>query len=702
MVGHQLLSDTLRRGAAALAVLLLPITGARAAELTLDEALVLGDCARAAALDASANTVGQRIGVARCLTALGRPMDAASRFAGLRGGDIDGYVRLLEAEARLASHDAAGALERLAGVSLPAPASERLALARGRAHLEAGQLEQARETLRPLLEGSLGAAGHSADPWGADPAEVRWLLAEGAVKRGEPERAIPVWQAIWARNPTSPRALQAATRLAAAGSSVPDPSTADGRALMLERVRTLDKLFLYKESLALRDQLADQGVRTLARAAFNAKDYARAASLWSTIPDLGAQDSFDLALATTRAGDYTAAEQHYRNVVRTWPATGTADFASYKIGYLAYDAGQLERAVGLLREHLSRYPSSAHEDEARWFIAWSLVRLERKAEAERALDELLAAAPGSSLSAGARYWKARLRDQAGDSTGARQVYEAVLSSYPTTGYAWFSADRLNRSWTSRPLPSAPTVPAALQTSAYKRGATLLEAGLDGWARAELGTLTGAARAAGKDARLALALLLVRAGDYNGARGLAEGLCGTPWKGDVDLVAAQACWPRPQGALLDRITRDGGLDRLLPYAIMNAESALRPTVTSPVGARGLMQLMPEVGGRAHAIRFPGRSYSVDDLYLPAYNAALGTTELVALRQRLASARTSPQLPLVIAAYNGGPEAVERWIPADPRNAEADWFSENIGYTETRQYVRRVLGFLQTWRYVYGDG
>ena len=38
------------------------------------------------------------------------------------------------------------------------------------------------------------------------------------------------------------------------------------------------------------------------------------------------------------------------------------------------------------------------------------------------------------------------------------------------------------------------------------------------------------------------------------------------------------------------------------------------------------LMPEVGARAHAIRFPGRGFHADDLYLPAYNAALGTQKL----------------------------------------------------------------------------
>jgi len=68
-------------------------------------------------------------------------------------------------------------------------------------------------------------------------------------------------------------------------------------------------------------------------------------------------------------------------------------------------------------------------------------------------------------------------------------------------------------------------------------------------------------------------------------------------------------------------------------------------------------------------------------------------------------------LVIAGYNGGPDAVGRWLNqwttedggsamwGDPDRV--DLWAEFIGYSETRKYVRRVLGFLQTYRLVYGD-
>jgi soluble lytic murein transglycosylase len=123
----------------------------------------------------------------------------------------------------------------------------------------------------------------------------------------------------------------------------------------------------------------------------------------------------------------------------------------------------------------------------------------------------------------------------------------------------------------------------------------------------------------------------------------------------------------------------------------------------------MQLMPDLAETLHADRFPGAPYDPDQLYRPAYNALLGTTELGKLHARFngdsrlsGSGGAHGWIPLVIAGYNGGPEAVNRWLNISRVAIEPDIFMENIGYTETRRYVRKVLGYMQTYRYVYGDG
>ena len=84
----------------------------------------------------------------------------------------------------------------------------------------------------------------------------------------------------------------------------------------------------------------------------------------------------------------------------------------------------------------------------------------------------------------------------------------------------------------------------------------------------------------------------------------------------------------------------------------------------------------------------------------WNAELGTTELTRLAKRFRASAIEQQLPLVIAGYNGGPDAVERWLGAWATTPRADEWAEFIGYSETRKYVRRVLGYLQTYRLAYG--
>lgn len=131
--------------------------------------------------------------------------------------------------------------------------------------------------------------------------------------------------------------------------------------------------------------------------------------------------------------------------------------------------------------------------------------------------------------------------------------------------------------------------------------------------------------------------------------------------------------------------------------MNAESGLDPSVTSPAGARGLMQLMPQLAADL-AVDLP--NFHVDQLYHAGVNARLGTRELGQLQRQFQNASIQPTLPLVIAGYNGGSAAVERWLGSYSQRPAVDEFCEEISFTETRRYVRRVLGYLMQYRRAYG--
>lgn len=133
---------------------------------------------------------------------------------------------------------------------------------------------------------------------------------------------------------------------------------------------------------------------------------------------------------------------------------------------------------------------------------------------------------------------------------------------------------------------------------------------------------------------------------------------------------------------------------LVLAIARRESEFDPGVISPVGARGLMQVMPrtaqEVAGWLDV------EYSESKLLTdPIYNAVLGATYLERLAEQF-----NGNAVMIAAGYNAGPSRPERWMQerGDPRRGDMDvidWI-EHIPFTETRNYVMRVTESLPIYR------
>jgi len=117
----------------------------------------------------------------------------------------------------------------------------------------------------------------------------------------------------------------------------------------------------------------------------------------------------------------------------------------------------------------------------------------------------------------------------------------------------------------------------------------------------------------------------------------------------------------------------------------------PAATSGVGARGLMQIMPEVGrGLAQAAGFP--IWDPVLLYQSDVSLQLGTRHLEELARRY----TRPVE--VLAAYNAGASRVERWSERAGA-ADAELFAERIPYVETRDYVRIIQRNRDLYRSLY---
>ena len=126
-----------------------------------------------------------------------------------------------------------------------------------------------------------------------------------------------------------------------------------------------------------------------------------------------------------------------------------------------------------------------------------------------------------------------------------------------------------------------------------------------------------------------------------------------------------------------------VDRSLVYAHALQESRFRTNVTSPAGARGLMQVLP--GTAAQMARRRGEA-GVGSLSNPSVNLEYGQSFIETVRDMSA---TGGMLPKVIAAYNAGPLPVGEWNYKTRDSGDPLLYIESIPYWETRAYVATVM-------------
>ncbi len=158
-----------------------------------------------------------------------------------------------------------------------------------------------------------------------------------------------------------------------------------------------------------------------------------------------------------------------------------------------------------------------------------------------------------------------------------------------------------------------------------------------------------------------------------------------------LAAAPLAFPTT--AIPHKIRVRHGVGAHMVYAVARQESAFEPTAVSHAGARGLLQLLPstaKITARKAGLPYSRRRLTSD----PAYNAALGAAHLSDLVDDFGGSYI-----MTFAGYNAGPRRVTEWVEryGDPRSSKVDavdWV-ERIPYTETRNYVQRVMENLQVY-------
>ena len=172
-----------------------------------------------------------------------------------------------------------------------------------------------------------------------------------------------------------------------------------------------------------------------------------------------------------------------------------------------------------------------------------------------------------------------------------------------------------------------------------------------------------------------------------------------WGGTGDgrqtLKRLRVRFPLAHWPLVVEYGRETNLDPYLLLSIARQESTYRPSLTSSAGAKGVMQLMPGTATQLAKKNDAIARADTKNLTDPVVSFKLGAYYLRQLLDRF-----DGNVVYALAAYNAGPNRCEKWIKKFGTEDSAE-FIENIPYAETRNYVKRILGYYAAYHSLYPE-
>ena len=325
----------------------------------------------------------------------------------------------------------------------------------------------------------------------------------------------------------------------------------------------------------------------------------------------------------------------------------------------------------------------AHADDA--VQHWRLAVAVRHGDWQRALDSIPVVTKGGMANAQRwRYWRARALSELGDNEGALAFFKKLAGE--RSYYGFLAADGIGVPYEFSDQPLIFNDASLIELAATPPGRRIrallsLKRILDARREWYFWTTRMSEYERSRAAKLAQRWNWHDAGILTVAR--------TPYRDDLELR-----FPVAHSKEVTHYATSQRLEEAMVLALIRQESAFMADATSPKGARGLMQMLPSTG-RQMARSLGTRLKRRDQLFDPATNVRFGTFYF---RRLLDSHDENPVLAL--GAYNAGPRRVARWRPQNDRE-RADIWVENVAFSETREYIKRVLAYTAVYEHRLGQ-
>jgi soluble lytic murein transglycosylase len=632
------------------------------------------------------------------------------------------YLDLVAARARVASGNPAGALDALERSHARAPEAIRN-------DLDALRVDVYRALERP---NDALAAASAAARGGADSAaylkllEVRFQLASDA---GDVDAAAGAARELFANHRRSNEAHACAAALARdREASRFDSETLLACAAVLRDARQRDAL------RAVLRRLDGQALSTAQGEAhrllwgeyhFMNGDYSRAIALARPSyadPSLRRRSMLVMARSYKRVGRTADAATTYEAYARVFPNDAMAAEALYAAAALHAEQGREGEETRVLDQLRRAYPSTFYGWAASVARARALEASGDFADAFAIFDQWLARSRRTDEAA--LFYASRLRRAMGDAPGGDALLAELRVVNPYSFYArpdlaaagndgapassagslhaWLSAAAEKRADAfervrPRVATSSGGTPTPEAARSIERARFFLAVGLRDWAERELDVARGRADGAAECLELAR-VFDDYAMPWRSVRLYEKARAGVPWRERAQSAEDFRYLTHPVPYPVQVVTAAGreGIAPGVLYGMMREESCFDADVVSRAGAVGLMQLMPETA-RSVARRLDLAPEAGDRLGDPVVNVSIGTWYAADLLRE-----GEGSVVWMLAAYNAGPGAADRWIERGARGAEAVDAVESIDYRETRGYVKRVVEAANVYQALYFEG
>lgn len=406
------------------------------------------------------------------------------------------------------------------------------------------------------------------------------------------------------------------------------------------------------------------------------------------------------------AGRFDVAKQAAFAIASVWPKErDTGDTLNW-LAKKVEDAAGFEAAVPVFYKLAESAPDHHHSDDGMIHVGDVYAAKGNKAEALKAYNFLGDHLKEAKLQDYGYYKAALLELKTGNAAGANAHFAKAASLAPGKYYAHRALDRLGRDGGinlrvdgtnafMQPLTGMRATPPALSplVANAPQFLRLRFFGQHGLEEGEWEALDLLEKLEKDPAHEAIYQAVAETGFAHTALqfalahgwGMANGEK-TPALRRLELP--RAYWPE-----VTMLSKETGVDPYLILAIAKQESTFRATVESHAGASGVMQLMPKTAAWLQSKDPDIPAGTASNLKSPINSIRLGANYLQQMIKR-----SGGNLPYAVASYNGGPGNVDKWRKQFPTQDLDSWV-DSIPFSETQDYVRKVLGYYLAYHSLY---